>query len=70
MPSRLPALLKSLNAHDVRYVVIGAAAFPAHGFARDTFDLDTFFEPTADNAARLRAALAELQYPIEGTPVG
>ena len=27
-------LLKSLNAHDVDYVVIGATAFPAHGQKR------------------------------------
>ena len=33
-------LLKSLNAHDVRYVVIGATAFPVHGYARATLDMD------------------------------
>jgi hypothetical protein len=27
-------LLRSLNGHRVRYVVIGAAAFPIHGYAR------------------------------------
>ena len=27
-------LLRSLNAHSVRYVIIGATAFPVHGYAR------------------------------------
>jgi len=31
-------LLKSLNGHDVRYVIIGATAFPVHGFSRATLD--------------------------------
>jgi hypothetical protein len=38
----IEGLLKSLNAHSVRYVVIGATAFPVHGYARATLDLDLF----------------------------
>lgn len=30
------SLLKSLNARDVRYIVIGATAFPVHGYAKAT----------------------------------
>jgi predicted nucleotidyltransferase len=29
-------LLKSLNAHKVEFVIIGATAFPTHGYARGT----------------------------------
>jgi hypothetical protein len=57
-------LLKSLNAHSVRYVVIGATAFPVHGYARATLDIDVFIEATAENARRLRAALAAFGYDL------
>ena len=33
-------LLKLLNEHDVKYVVIGAFAFPAYGYVRATMDVD------------------------------
>ena len=36
------SLLKLLNAHSVRYVVIGATAFPVYGYARATLDIDIF----------------------------
>ena len=36
------SLLGSLNAHKVRYVVIGAAAFPVHAYARATLDIDIY----------------------------
>ena len=42
-------LLKSLNAHDVDYVVIGATAFPVHGYSRATLDIDIFIRPTEEN---------------------
>jgi predicted nucleotidyltransferase len=58
----IEGLLKSLNAHSVRYVVIGATAFPVHGYARATLDLDLFIEPTAENAARAREALVAFGY--------
>jgi hypothetical protein len=55
-------LLKSLSAHRARYVVIGATAFPVHGYARATLDVDLFIEPTEENARRVRTALAEFGY--------
>ena len=36
------SLLKSLNAHNVEYVVVGATAFPVHGYSRATLDIDIF----------------------------
>jgi predicted nucleotidyltransferase len=48
------SLLRSLKARNVRYVVIGAAAFPVHGYARATLDIDIFIEPTRENASRAR----------------
>ncbi len=58
------SLLRSLNAHDVRYVVIGATAFPVHGYARATLDVDVFIAADRDNALRTMAALREVGYDI------
>ena len=63
------SLLRSLNAHDVRYVVIGATAFPVHGYARATLDIDIFIEPTEDNARRVRGALLEFGYDMTDVTV-
>ncbi len=57
-------LLRSLNDHSVRYVVIGAAAFPPHGFARVTLDIDIFIEPTEENAQRTHRALNAFGYDV------
>ncbi len=65
----IEGLLKSLNAHNVRYVVIGAAAFPVHGYARATLDLDLFIEPTAENAGRAREALVGFGYDMSDVAV-
>ena len=62
-------LLRSLNARDVRYVVIGATAFPVHGYARATLDVDLFIDPERGNAELVRAALAEFGYDISDLTV-
>lgn len=56
------SLIRSLNEHDVDYVVIGATAFPVHGYARATLDIDIFVRPTRENAARTLEALAAFGY--------
>ena len=58
------SLLKSLNANSVRYVVIGATAFPIHGYARATLDIDIFIEATRENAERTLAALRQFGYDV------
>jgi predicted nucleotidyltransferase len=58
------SLLKSLNAHNIRYVVIGATAFPVHGYARATLDIDIFIEATPKNARRTLAALKDVGYDV------
>jgi predicted nucleotidyltransferase len=55
-------LLASLNGRRVRYVVIGAMAFPLYGYARTTLDVDILIEPTLANARRTIAALQEFGY--------
>jgi len=56
--------LRLLNEHDVRYVVIGATAFPVHGYARATLDIDIFIEATLENARRTLAALKDIGYDV------
>lgn len=50
--------IAALNAHDVRYLVIGAHAVALHAQPRATKDLDIWVEPTRENARRLLAAVA------------
>jgi hypothetical protein len=50
-------------------VVIGATAFPVHGYARATLDLDLFIEPTIENATRARAALVAFGYDMADVAV-
>lgn len=57
-------LLKSLKEHNVRFVVIGAAAFPAHGYCRTTQDIDIFIKPTRCNADKCRRALSQFGYDV------
>lgn len=65
----IESLLKLLNAHKARYVVIGATAFPVHGYARATLDIDIFIEPTENNARKVLAALAEFGYDMTDVSV-
>jgi predicted nucleotidyltransferase len=57
-------LLKLLNENKVAYVVIGAAAFPVHGYARATLDIDIFIEQSLENVRRTINALKSLGYDI------
>lgn len=67
----LRGLLATLNAHEVRFVVIGGVAVGAHGFLRSTEDLDLVPDPTPGNLKQLTAALEELgstMPTVEGRP--
>lgn len=46
------------------YVIIGATAFPIHGYARATLDIDIFIRPEPDNAARTLEALGDFGYDV------
>ncbi len=58
-------LLRSLNAHKVEFVIIGATAFPIHGYARATLDIDLFIRPEPRNAGRVLDALRDFGYDID-----
>jgi predicted nucleotidyltransferase len=66
----ISSLLKSLNARHVRYVVIGATAFPTHGYVRITADIDIMIAPTKANARRTLDALADAGYDVTDLTVG
>ena len=56
----LTGLLRVLDRHEVRFVVIGAQAAVIHGVPVVTEDLDVTPAPDAANLRRLEAALEEL----------
>lgn len=58
------SLLRFLNARKARYVVIGATAFPVHGYARATLDVDLFIEASEENARCVRDALSDFGYDV------
>jgi hypothetical protein len=55
------AILRTLIAHDVDFIVIGGLAVGAHGFPRATKDVDIVPAPERDNLRRLYAALLEVE---------
>jgi len=62
-------LLRSLNAHNVEFVIIGATAFPIHGYARATLDIDLFIRPEPPNVGLVLDSLRDFGYDItEITP--
>jgi predicted nucleotidyltransferase len=60
----IESLLKLLNAHCVEYVIIGASAFPVHGYSRSTLGVDIFIRPDPANAERVISALREFGYDV------
>lgn len=59
-------LFAALSAHGVEYVVVGGVAVNAHGYVRNTRDLDIFFRRSIDNATLLFRALESLSVPLSG----
>jgi hypothetical protein len=51
--------IAALNAHGVRYLIIGAHAVAFHARPRATKDLDVLLDPTPGNARKILAALRD-----------
>ena len=62
-------LLESLKEHRVDFVVIGATAFPVHGYARATLDIDLFIRPIRIHAKRCWEALSAFGYDMTDVKV-
>ncbi|NNJ26586.1 hypothetical protein [Alienimonas chondri] len=63
-------LLDTLEDGGVEYIVIGGLAAIAHGSSMLTQDVDVVYRRTADNIARLAAALVPLNPYLRGVPPG
>ena len=57
-------LLQFLNENKAEFVVIGATAFPAYGYARATLDIDLFVKPFRSNIRRVMKALRYFGYDL------
>ena len=55
-------LLKLLKEHKVYFVIIGATAFPVHGYSRATLDIGIFIRPDESNAEKTWKALKKFGY--------
>jgi hypothetical protein len=66
MERHLKDLLSALNAHAVRYVVVGSYALAVHAQPRATGDLDVLVDTDPTNAQAVFTALAEFGAPLQG----
>ncbi len=58
-------LLRLLKENKVSFLVIGASAFPAYGYARATLDIDIFIRPNLGNVKRTMRALGQFGYDLK-----
>lgn len=65
MHSDFKELLSVLNAHNVKYLVVGAHAVSAYAQPRATKDLDIWVKADVDNAQAVYNALARFGAPLE-----
>lgn len=66
MHSDFKELLSALNAHSVKYLIVGAYAVGVYAQPRATKDLDILVRRDAEKAVSIYAALAQFGAPLEG----
>jgi hypothetical protein len=54
--------IELLNAHDVKFMIVGGYALAFHGAPRFTGDIDVFIKPDQTNASRIINALADFGF--------
>jgi hypothetical protein len=59
-------IFRTLNRHEVDYMVIGGVAVQAYGHVRTTQDVDVLVAPAESNLENLAAALRELRARLKG----
>ena len=57
LPQDFKEFLKLLNAHRVKYLLIGGYAVAYHGYPRATADMDVWVEVAPANADKIVVAL-------------
>lgn len=72
MPAPVSAILRSLNEHGVRYILIGGAALELHGSGYVTQDVDVVYQRNRENVECLVRALAPYRpkLRVRGEPLG
>jgi predicted nucleotidyltransferase len=70
MIASLEEIMRVMQRHDVRCIVIGGWAAILHGSARSTSDVDLVYARDRDNLNRLAAALASHRPYLRGAPPG
>lgn len=66
MPKDLRDLLRALNHHRVKFLVVGGYAFGVHAEPRATKDLDIFIRSDEENSAAVFRALTQYGAPLDG----
>lgn len=61
-------LLRLFEEHAVQYALVGGHAVNFYGYVRTTQDMDLLVVPTAENAGRIMAALADFGFGGTGIP--
>lgn len=64
LPQAFSDILRLLNAHEARYLVIGGFAVAYHGYPRSTGDIDIWIDPAGENSARVHAAVVEFGFDL------
>ncbi len=70
LPDDFRDLLVELSTAGAEFLVVGGYAVAFHGHVRATKDIDILVRPTAENAARVYAALAAFGAPLAAFEVG
>lgn len=55
-------ILDVMDAHNVKYLLVGGLSVNVHGYSRGTGDLDVWLEPNNDNKQAFILAIHELNY--------
>ncbi|HEX41564.1 MAG TPA: hypothetical protein ENN81_05830 [Phycisphaerales bacterium] len=58
-------MLRILCDNEVRFLIVGAYAMAAHGYAHGTGDIDIWVEPSADNATKVYRSVLQFGAPGE-----
>lgn len=64
LPTEFSELLKLLNAHEVKYLIVGGYAVAYHGYPRTTGDIDIWIERSAENAQRIYRTLRAFGFDV------
>lgn len=64
LPSDFSEFLKLLNAHEVKYLLVGGYAVGYYGYVRATADMDIWIESTSENADRMLDVVKEFGFDV------